>query len=173
MKTEEIKAQLGQIYDPVRHGTLAELNAIKYVGFNDEKDSVVLIVEVKDTTSKETDILKRQLAKVVKIDLGYSGIKIQLEESKTSANVGGKDTKYLFITSTKGGVGRSTVAINLAYCLKEKGYKADKSVYEKLKNFLKGMEEGNIDRFIGKIDEVIENCDKRGDDKMIMPEDVN
>ena len=123
MKTEEIKAQLGQIYDPVRHGTLAELNAIKYVGFNDEKDSVVLIVEVKDTTSKETDILKRQLAKVVKIDLGYSGIKIQLEESKTSANVGGKDTKYLFITSTKGGVGRSTVAINLAYCLKEKGYK--------------------------------------------------
>lgn len=57
--------------------------------------------------------------------------------------------------------------------VKEKGYKADKSVYEKLKNFLKGMEEGNIDRFIGKIDEVIENCDKRGDDKMIMPEDVN
>ncbi|MCR4846284.1 MAG: hypothetical protein K5865_06065 [Eubacterium sp.] len=57
--------------------------------------------------------------------------------------------------------------------VKEKGYKADKSVYEKLKNFLKGMEEGNIDRFIGKIDEVIENCDKRGDDKMLMPEDVN
>lgn len=56
--------------------------------------------------------------------------------------------------------------------VKEKGYKADKSVYEKLKNFLKGMEEGNIDRFIGKIDEVIENCDKRGDDKMLMPEDV-
>ena len=56
--------------------------------------------------------------------------------------------------------------------VKEKGYKADKSVYEKLKNFLKGMEEGNIDRFIGKIDEVIENCDKRCDDKMLMPEDV-
>ena len=56
--------------------------------------------------------------------------------------------------------------------VKEKGYKADKSVYEKLKNFLKGMEEGNIDRFIGKIDEVIENCDKRGDNKMLMPEDV-
>ena len=50
MKTDEIKASLGQIFDPVRYKTLAELNAIKYVGFNDEKDSVVLIVEVKDTT---------------------------------------------------------------------------------------------------------------------------
>ena len=95
MKTDEIKASLGQIFDPVRHKTLTELNAIKYVGFNDEKDSVVLIVEVKDTTSKETDALKRQIAKLIKIDLGYSGVKIQLEESKTSG-VGGKDTKYIF-----------------------------------------------------------------------------
>ena len=122
MKTDEIKASLGQIFDPVRHKTLAELNAIKYVGKKKKKDSVVLIVEVKDTTSKETDSLKRQIAKLIKIDLGYSGVKIQLEESKTSG-VGGKDTKYIFITSTKGGVGRSTITINLAYSLKEKGYK--------------------------------------------------
>ena len=33
-------------------------------------------------------------------------------------------------------------------CVKEKGYKADKSVYDKMKNSLKSMEEGNIDRFI-------------------------
>ena len=63
--------------------------------------------------------------------------------------------------------------------VKERGYKADKSVYDKLKAFLKTMEEGNIDRFIGHIDEVIEKCDKReaakGGEapKMIQPEDAN
>ena len=57
--------------------------------------------------------------------------------------------------------------------VKEKGYKADKYVYEKLKNYLKGMEEGNIDRFIQKLDDTMANCDKRGDDKAIIPEDVN
>ncbi len=61
--------------------------------------------------------------------------------------------------------------------VKERGYKADKSVYDKMKNSLKSMEEGNIDRFIGFIDEVIGRCDKReasdGDvKKEIMPGDV-
>ena len=56
--------------------------------------------------------------------------------------------------------------------VKERGYKADKYVYEKLKNYLKGMEEGNIDRFIQKIDETMANCDKRGSDKSLIPEDV-
>ncbi len=63
--------------------------------------------------------------------------------------------------------------------VKEKGYKADKSVFDKLKAALKTMEEGNIDRFIGRIDEVIEKCDKReaaagGEpSKVIIPEDAN
>ncbi len=61
--------------------------------------------------------------------------------------------------------------------VKEKGYKADKSVYDKMKNNLKSMEEGNIDRFIGFIDEVIARCDKREassgkGDKEIKPSDV-
>ncbi|MBO4864917.1 MAG: hypothetical protein J5517_11180 [Eubacterium sp.] len=45
--------------------------------------------------------------------------------------------------------------------VKEKGYKAERVVYEKMKNNLKAMEEGNIDRFIKFIDEVMERCDKR------------
>ena len=63
--------------------------------------------------------------------------------------------------------------------VKEKGYKADKSVFDKFKASLKSMEEGNIDRFIARIDEVIEKCDKREEaaggepSKVIIPEDAN
>ena len=62
--------------------------------------------------------------------------------------------------------------------VKERGYKADKSVFDKLKANLKAMEEGNIDRFVGRIDEVIEKCDKREEAagnaaKIILPEDAN
>ena len=61
--------------------------------------------------------------------------------------------------------------------VKERGYKADKAVYDKLKASLKAMEEGNIDRFVARIDEVIEKCDKReaGGEatKNILPEDAN
>jgi hypothetical protein len=45
--------------------------------------------------------------------------------------------------------------------VKEKGYKADKPVFDRLKESLKTMEEGNIDRFVGLMDEVMERCDKR------------
>ncbi|HBZ02535.1 MAG TPA: hypothetical protein DEO83_01805 [Lachnospiraceae bacterium] len=61
--------------------------------------------------------------------------------------------------------------------VKEKGYKADKSVYDKMKNSLKSMEEGNIDRFIKFIDDAIEKCDKREaasgkEEKELKPSDV-
>ena len=62
--------------------------------------------------------------------------------------------------------------------IKEKGYKADKAVSDKLKDSLKSMEEGNIDRFIKLIDDAMEKCDKREADaegegeKLLQPSDV-
>ncbi|MCR5104288.1 MAG: hypothetical protein K6B68_07520 [Eubacterium sp.] len=62
--------------------------------------------------------------------------------------------------------------------VKERGYKAEKQVFDRFKNALKSMEEGNIDRFIKYIDEAIERCDKRESakggeaEKNILPEDV-
>ena len=61
--------------------------------------------------------------------------------------------------------------------VKEKGYKADKQVFDRFKNALKTMEEGNIDRFIKYIDDAIEKCDKREEaagstDRTIQTEDI-
>jgi hypothetical protein len=72
---------------------------------------------------------------------------------------------------------RGMVHIGRGY-IKEKGYKADKAVSDKLKDSLKSMEEGNIDRFIKLIDDAMEKCDKReaeaeGDaEKLLQPSDV-
>ena len=115
---EEIRSHLESVYDDYRNGTLKELDAIKHIGINDEKDSVVLIVETSQKESKAEDELKRKIAKVIKLDLGYSGVKIQFEEAKTIANIASSSTKIILIAGLKGGCGKSSLTINLAYALK-------------------------------------------------------
>ncbi|MBR1674250.1 MAG: hypothetical protein IJ703_04725 [Eubacterium sp.] len=45
--------------------------------------------------------------------------------------------------------------------VKEKGYKADKTILDRFKAALGGMEVGNIDRFLDYIDTVMKKCDDR------------
>jgi len=132
MTIKEIRSHIENIIDPARGKTLKELNAIKHIGINDEKDIVILLVEVVKKGTEASDILKRELAKAIKIDLGFSGIKIEFEESKEASLIAGKDTKFILICGSKGGVGKSTVTINLAYALKNIGKKVgiiDADVY--------------------------------------------
>jgi hypothetical protein len=56
---------------------------------------------------------------------------------------------------------RGMISIARGY-FKEKGLKADKPVIEKLKNSLKMIETGNIDRFVELLDGIIEKCNARG-----------
>ncbi len=72
---------------------------------------------------------------------------------------------------------RGMIALARGY-VKEKGYTADKPVYEKLKGSLNSMEAGNIDRFIDLLDAVMKRCDDReklnglNTKKEIIPQDV-
>lgn len=55
---------------------------------------------------------------------------------------------------------KGMVSIAKGY-IEEKGYTADDSVISRLKDSLKSMEEGNIDRFIETIDKIMVKCDDR------------
>jgi len=71
---------------------------------------------------------------------------------------------------------RGMVTLAKGY-VREKGYTADKPVYDKFKATLTSMEVGNIDRFLEMIDKAIEKCDSRekvagNEKKEIHSEDV-
>ncbi len=61
---------------------------------------------------------------------------------------------------------RGMISIARGY-FKEKGVKADKPIIEKLKNSLKMIETGNIDRFVELLDGLIEKCEKRGGEEIL------
>jgi ATP-binding protein involved in chromosome partitioning len=127
MKPEEIKQKLLGVIDPSTNQTLGETDAIKHVGI-DENDTVILIIEVGDKETETTKQIQRDIAKIVKIDLGLGGIKIEFQKRKTR----NKDAQTLLIASGKGGVGKSTVTANLAYALTRMGKKVaiiDADVY--------------------------------------------
>ncbi|MCR5293018.1 MAG: hypothetical protein K6E28_09120 [Eubacterium sp.] len=61
---------------------------------------------------------------------------------------------------------RGMISIARGY-FKEKEVKADKAIFERLKNSLKTMETGNIDRFIELLDGIIDKCKARGGDEVL------
>lgn len=123
MNTLEVRKNIENLIDESRHDTLKNLNAIKHIGIDSEKNVVILIIEIGMMQSEAEYHLKRQLAKIIKLDLKFNGIKISFQEAKNFANTFGKNTKFIFIASGKGGVGKSMVACNLGYALTRLGKK--------------------------------------------------
>lgn len=123
MTVEEIRARLETIVDPSLKKTLKETEGIKHIGIDDETNTVVLIIAMGNTGGPEEKELKREIAKAVKLDLKYSGLKLEIEEFRINASITKLPINFIGIISGKGGVGKSSVAANIAYRLRQKGKK--------------------------------------------------
>lgn len=118
-----IKEKLGAILDDSLGKNLLATGGIKHVGVNKEENVVVLVIAVGALEPEFEKKLRREIAKIIKIDLKYSGLKLEIEEFKKLNSIMRGDTKFIIIASGKGGVGKSTVTANIAYALSKKGKK--------------------------------------------------
>ncbi len=120
---EQLKNKLGELIDPSNEKTLAENDAIRHLAI-DGKTVTVLIGIADEHNDEAKKTLRRNLAKTIKRDLGYEGLKLDFEPLKKKDSIlQKKNIHYIGVASGKGGVGKSTVAANLALALKRLGKK--------------------------------------------------
>ncbi len=133
-KIKETKEKIALVIDPSSEKTLGETNGVKHVAIDDEKESVNLVIGLNEVDDKTKQVVTRSLAKIIKLDLKYKGLKIDFQLLKLDNSILSKsrEVKYIGIASGKGGVGKSTVAANLALALTRLGKKVgliDADVY--------------------------------------------
>lgn len=148
MQKQILVEKLNNIIDKTTNQTLLELDAVKRVTVLTNN---VVDIEIELSNLLNQDDLKREIAKLVKIELAYPGLKIQINQVKNEEEAIEEvisRTKYLAIASGKGGVGKSTVTANLAYFLTKLGKKVgiiDVDIYGASIPFIFGMEINPLD----------------------------
>ena len=129
LNEQKVQELVGQLQDPFLHKSLAETNGITNISIKEEKKHVSVRLAIAKTNTPEQMTLQMKVVEVLK-ENGAASVGIRFEELSQEALQAfrGQATEaeaqdilsplssvqFISIASGKGGVGKSTVSVNLA-----------------------------------------------------------